>query len=296
MSILFGGSILVAFIAGMIALFAPCCISVLLPAYFASTFQNRRKIIGMTFIFGAGIATVIVPLVLGFSYVINLINAQHGLIYLIGGLFMLSLGVYLLLGGQFHMPVHSRRSNGKLGVKSIYSLGIFSGVASACCAPVLAGVLAISAFTASIGLVSLLGIAYVFGMVVPLLIMALLYSKIDLRKSRLFRPKSFRYRIGRFTRTLNGTTLASGLLLSVVGVISIRYGLTQDSMDQPANWQYQVTLALQRLSNFLTELLDFIPNAVTGLLLIGLLIIAIKITIKQFSSSETEGDTHEKKT
>lgn len=44
-SIFFGGSIAAATIAGMIALFAPCCVSVMLPAYFAASFQNRRLLI-----------------------------------------------------------------------------------------------------------------------------------------------------------------------------------------------------------------------------------------------------------
>ncbi|MFL5697075.1 MAG: hypothetical protein ACJ797_08240 [Ktedonobacteraceae bacterium] len=44
-SIFFGGSVLAAVIAGAIALFAPCCISVMLPAYFASSFQNRRLLV-----------------------------------------------------------------------------------------------------------------------------------------------------------------------------------------------------------------------------------------------------------
>ncbi|MBI3961248.1 MAG: cytochrome c biogenesis protein CcdA, partial [Deinococcus sp.] len=39
-SLFSGGSALAAFVAGNIALFAPCCISVMLPAYFASSFQN----------------------------------------------------------------------------------------------------------------------------------------------------------------------------------------------------------------------------------------------------------------
>ena len=63
-SIFFGGSVLAAVIAGMIALFAPCCISVMLPAYFASSFQNRRLLVAMTFLFAAGIATVILPIAL----------------------------------------------------------------------------------------------------------------------------------------------------------------------------------------------------------------------------------------
>src|SRR5205807_8361238 len=47
-SIFFGGSLLAAIIAGAIALFAPCCISVMLPAYFASSFQKRRRLVAMT--------------------------------------------------------------------------------------------------------------------------------------------------------------------------------------------------------------------------------------------------------
>ncbi len=61
-SIFFGGSVVAAVVAGSIALFAPCCISVMLPAYFASSFQNRRLLVAMTFLFAAGVATVILPI------------------------------------------------------------------------------------------------------------------------------------------------------------------------------------------------------------------------------------------
>jgi cytochrome c-type biogenesis protein len=50
--VFFGGSLVAATVAGMITLFAPCCISVMLPAYFASSFQNRRRLVAMTFLFG----------------------------------------------------------------------------------------------------------------------------------------------------------------------------------------------------------------------------------------------------
>jgi cytochrome c-type biogenesis protein len=79
-SILFGGSFAAAFIAGIIALFAPCCISVMLPAYFAGTFQNRRLLVAMTLLFAAGIATVILPIVLGASFLVSLFATQHSFI------------------------------------------------------------------------------------------------------------------------------------------------------------------------------------------------------------------------
>jgi cytochrome c biogenesis protein CcdA len=42
--------VIAAVVAGAIALFAPCCISAMLPAYFASSFQNRRRLVAMSFV------------------------------------------------------------------------------------------------------------------------------------------------------------------------------------------------------------------------------------------------------
>ncbi len=131
-SIFFGGSVLAAMIAGAIALFAPCCISVMLPAYFASSFPNRRLLVAMTFLFAAGIATVILPIALGASIIRQLLTTQHTAIYVIGGLIVLALAIYVLLGGQIHLPMPGRRAGGNTGVLSVYSLGLFSGMASSC--------------------------------------------------------------------------------------------------------------------------------------------------------------------
>src|SRR5205807_6331232 len=103
-SIFFGGSLLAAIIAGAIALFAPCCISVMLPAYFASSFQNRRRLVAMTFLFAAGIATVVLPIALGASALLALINGGHTPLYVTGGLLMVALGLYTLAGGRIDLP------------------------------------------------------------------------------------------------------------------------------------------------------------------------------------------------
>src|SRR5260370_11764845 len=98
-SIFFGGSVLAAVIAGAIALFAPCCISVMLPAYFASSFPNRRLLVAMTFLFAAGIATIILPIAMGASVVQRLLTAPHTAIYVTGAPIMLALATSLLPGG-----------------------------------------------------------------------------------------------------------------------------------------------------------------------------------------------------
>src|SRR5207253_8191879 len=103
-SIFFGGSVLAAIIAGAIALFAPCCISVMLPAYFASSFQNRRRLVAMTFVFAGGIATLVLPITLGASILLRLVTANHTPLYIGGGLLMLGLGLYTLAGGRIDVP------------------------------------------------------------------------------------------------------------------------------------------------------------------------------------------------
>ena len=229
-SIFFGGSVLAAVIAGAIALFAPCCISVMLPAYFASSFPNRRVLVAMTFLFAAGIATIILPIALGAAVLQRLLTAQHTAIYVTGGLVVLALAIYVLLGGQIHLPMPGRRAGGKTGVLSVYTLGIFSGMASSCCAPVLAGVIALSSVASSFWLALGLGTAYAFGMVAPLFAIALLWERLGGRVSRLFRPRAFTWRLGPLRSTLTATNLASGLLLALIGGSMLWVGLQYSSM------------------------------------------------------------------
>src|SRR5207244_9602573 len=169
----------------------------------------------MTYLFAAGIATVILPIVMGASILRQLLTAQHTPIYVTGGILVLGLAIYVLLGGQIHLPMPGRRAGGKAGVLSVYSLGIFSGVASSCCAPVLAGVIALSSVVSSFWLALGLGAAYVFGVVAPLFLIALLSDRYDWRASRLFRPRAFTWRLGPLTNTLTATNLASGILLAL---------------------------------------------------------------------------------
>lgn len=280
-SIFFGGSILAAIIAGAIALFAPCCISVMLPAYFASSFQNRRLLVAMTFLFAAGIATIILPLAFGASLIRQILVSQHTVIYVIGGGLMLALAIYVLLGGQIHLPMPGRSASGKTGMLSVYSLGLFSGIASSCCAPVLAGVIALSSVVASFWMALALGVAYVFGMVAPLFVIALLWDRYDWRVSRLFRPRSFTWRIGSFVRTVTVTTLASGILLLVIGGSMLWIGLAYRSMPPLADWQVSLSGSLQHAGQTITNALAWIPNWLGLVLFLAILGGLVGITLKQ---------------
>ena len=269
-SIFFGGSLVAAVIAGSVALFAPCCISVMLPGYFATAFQNRRRLVAMTFLYGAGVATIILPIALGAAAVQRFIIGEHTIVYLVAGAALLALAGFTLAGGQIHLPMPGRRA-GRTGPLGVYSLGVFSGVASSCCAPVLAGVIALSGIASSFAVSLGLGAAYVFGMVAPLFVISLLWERLDLRRSRLLRPRSFTWRVGRLRRTITGTALLSGVLLAVMGAGTLYIGLAGDAMPSASGWQADVSAELQHYGKVATDALAWVPGWVGALVLLSVL-------------------------
>ena len=84
-------SLITAFFGGMVALFAPCCITYLLPSYLANIFRSREKVVWMTIVFGLGIATILVPTALGIRAVGQVFQQYHTQTYIVGGAFMILL-------------------------------------------------------------------------------------------------------------------------------------------------------------------------------------------------------------
>ncbi len=290
-SLFFGGSILAAVVAGSLALFAPCCISFMLPAYFASSFQNRLRLVAMTFLFAGGVATVILPIALGASVLRQFLTTQHATIYVVGGVLLFGLAIYLLLGGQIHLPMPGRRAGGKAGVASVYSLGVFSGITSSCCAPVLAGVIALSSVAPSFGIALGLGTAYVFGMVDPLFIISLLWERFDWRASRLFHPRSFTWKLGPIQRAISATNLASGLLLLIMAGAMIWVGFTFGSMQAPTGWQATLAVSLQHIGKVITGVFAWLPNWAAALALVLIVALLAWRALRQVGSNPADEES-----
>ena len=96
--ILISTTIIASFIGGVVALFAPCCISVMLPAYFANTFRRRKELVAMTFLFALGVASIILPIAFGASALTRFIIGRHTLVFLIGAAMMVALGLAMVFG------------------------------------------------------------------------------------------------------------------------------------------------------------------------------------------------------
>ena len=101
---------------------------------------------------------------------------------------------------------------------TFFSLGVFSGIASSCCAPVLAGVMTLSALSGNPlgGLV--LGLAFVFGMVIPLLVMALVWDAARLNERRWGRAKPIRVTVAGRSLHTNSVNLLVAVAFVVMGV------------------------------------------------------------------------------
>ena len=262
--VVLGGAVLASFLAGMVALFAPCCISVMLPAYLASSFTTKRALVAMTFVFAAGLGLIILPIALGAAAVGALINANHTLVYLAGAAFMFALGAYMVLGGQLALPMPDVPLRQGRGPLAVFSLGAFSGVSSACCAPVLAGLVALAGASASFGAALALGVAYVFGMAFPLFIIALLWDRFDWGESPLLRGRRLSLRVPGRTLAVHSTALASGVLLMAMGLVTAYVAVSGDAMPS-SGWQLELSANVQHYAAVVRNRLAVLPGWLTAL-------------------------------
>lgn len=271
--ILLGSSVLGGFVGGMLALFAPCCITVLLPSYFASTFRNVGTLLRMTFLFGAGIAVVILPIALGLAALGQVFSRYHTVLFLIGGLFLLTLGVMTLRGRGFELPFMRAPSfEGRPGA-SIFALGVFSGAASSCCAPVLVGVLTLTALTSSFPGAVAVALAYVFGMVFPLFLIALVGDRFGWTTSRIVRGTTVHLRFGGREVEIHSTNLIGGLLFLAMGVFVLILAATGNAfLAFPG--QAELGASLQQLGDRIIGALSGVPNV---LVVVVLLVLAVAL-------------------
>ena len=283
-SLFTGTTLFASFLGGVVALFAPCCISVMLPSYFATTFGRRLRLVAMTFVFGAGIATVILPIALGAAGIGTLVRAHHLAFFLAGGLLMFALGALTLAGRKLPIPMLGMRTSTSQGPLAVYSLGLFSGVASSCCAPVLAGVAALSGLSGSFPAALAIGAAYVFGMVFPLFLLALSWDRLKLGDSRLVRGRTFHRRVRGRTLELHSTALVSGLMLTIMGIIAIVLAFRGASM-RTSGWQTTLSASLQHQAHIATTWVARLPGVVSVAALVTGFLALCWIGLNQASAS-----------
>jgi len=286
------GSIVAAFFAGAVALFSPCCIVFLFPAYLASAVKARRwRLLPLTLVFAAGIALVLVPITLGIGMLATALARYHRPLYVAGGLLMLGLAALALTGHSWSLPAFVRAPDvQRSDAPGVFALGVFSGIASSCCAPVLAGVMTLSVLSSSALGAASLGLAYVFGMVFPLLVMALLWDRLRLGERRPFAARPVRIRVAGRTVHTNTINVAVAVAFALMGAAVIALAFSGDVTAAPGV-QRAIGQWLSRVFEDVLAFLDPIPEPLLGLGLLGL---AASIFVLAFRARpRREGARHE---
>jgi cytochrome c-type biogenesis protein len=286
MNALVGTSLIAAFVAGVAALLAPCCIGVLLPSYLANIFKEKYKVFFMTFVFFLGMLTIFLPIGLGASFLAQLFSNYHNIIFSIGGIFLIILGLTMLFGKKFMAPT-TIRDNFKQYVSSVYLLGVFSAIATTCCAPVLAGVMTLSIASGTILWGVIYTLAYVVGMTLPLFIIALFLDKYNLTEKITKARRKITLKLGTFSWQITIAELISSLIFLSMGVY-ITYLAFQNRLFMRSEYQLDMNITSAKLLNYINGFVSQIPEYVWAVIFVGLIGWFTYLFINQIKNNENK--------
>jgi len=216
-------NILVAFSAGLFSFLSPCVLP-LIPSYLSFISgvsleemrapqiagRVRRRVALNSLAFISGFSLVFVSLGASASFLGGVFFAYRGLIRILGGIFILVVGIYLI--GLFKLPFLGRYFQFHLKDKPAGYLGtVVVGITFAaawipCVGPILGAILTLAGSAAEVKKGIFLLATYAAGLAVPFFLSAVALESF-FRLSQLFR------------RYLQAVHIAAGILLVIVGVL-----------------------------------------------------------------------------
>jgi cytochrome c-type biogenesis protein len=210
-----------AFLSGVLSFLSPCSLPIL-PAYFAYSFQSSRKnIVIMTLAFFAGLATTMTLLGASVTAVSRLLVRNIAELSIIGGAVIILFGILSILGkgptGIQFQDSTARTVGGSYIYGATFAIGW-----TACIGPILGAILTLLATQgAGIAQGALLSFVYTLGLGLPLFLISLFFSRLGngSRFWNFIRGRAFTVRVFGQELTLHTTTLISGGLLIVMGVL-----------------------------------------------------------------------------
>ncbi|MFC9435931.1 cytochrome c biogenesis CcdA family protein [Nocardia sp. NPDC057030] len=216
-----GIGLFAAFLGGLLALLSPCS-ALLLPSFFAYSFENQGRLLARTGVFYLGLCTTLVPLGAAGSLAGRLLVGHRDLLIAIGGWTIIGLGVAQILGRGFAFGF-AQRAAAKLGrpeqTGAVYLLGLVYGLAGFCAGPILGSILAVAAVSGSPVHGGLLLAVYALGLATPLFVLASLWDRFQLGRRKWLRGSSFR--LGRIE--LHTTSVLSGLFFVALGALLLAF-------------------------------------------------------------------------
>lgn len=267
-NLIFGVSLTASFLGGMVALFAPCCITFLFPSYLGTIFKERKRVVFLTLVFAAGLGSVLVPVALGMRAIVSLFDQFHTTTYLLGALLMVLLGIMTFFEVKLSLPLPRYTMPKETTVVSTFLLGIFSGITSSCCAPVLFAAITLSSLSPTLLTALVVSVFYVLGIVFPLFFLSLFFDKLTNQylykfKSRLEKPLKI---------IASVTFIFSGIIIAVLAL--------SGKIEMGTSMAYSTTLRM-----FIYEVSSRLRSSILD---IGVLIIIIIVFILMFKEAKNE--------
>lgn len=235
----------ITFLAGLFSFLSPCTLPIL-PAYFAFTFQAKREQVTlMSVAFFCGLATTMVLFGASATALSRFLFSYLSLLTTLGGIVIILFGVMSFLGVGFTgMQLFERPASGVVG--SFLYGATFSLGWSACVGPILGALLTLLA-TQGIAVAqgALLAFVYALGLGSPLIIISSFFGRLGTGSAfwRFIKGRAFVVRLAGHDIHLHTTSMASGLLLVVMGGLLATGNLTSIS-----EWSRQTSLAQFTLS------------------------------------------------
>lgn len=211
-----------ALAGGILALLSPCG-ALLLPSFFAYAFDHPGTLLARTGVFYAGLITTLVPLGVSASSLTIFVRSNQETVVTTAGFVIIGLGLFVAFGGGFFLAGRRTRERGATAgtsTGSVYVLGLAYGLTGFCTGPILGSILVLAAAGGQPVRGGLLLAVYALGMVVPLVLLSLVWGRLGERPHRWLRGRDVR--LGRFT--FHSTSLVSGLLMALVGVVMVVSG------------------------------------------------------------------------
>jgi len=212
--------LVLALIAGLLSLLSPCTLPVV-PAFFAYAFGSKN-VIGKTAAFFLGLSTLFVLLGIGANLIGGFLKQNLLIFTQVSGALILLFGLYILAGQGFSgLRLKTNKPTSLIGT---FLFGIVFGASwTPCVGPILVAVLIMASTAGSAISGGVLLFAYTVGFAVPFIVFAVFAGS---RIEKLLSGKELRFRLMSKRMTVHTTTLISGLLFIILGVLILSGQLT----------------------------------------------------------------------
>lgn len=255
-----------AFFGGILTLLSPCSV-MLLPAFFSYAFSNPGQLLTRTGIFYLGLAATLVPLGVLAGTLGGFVTQNRQTLVLGAAVLVIILGIIQLVGSP--MPFGNAGASVEgTSPFAVFLLGTIYGLLGACAGPILGSVLTLAALGGTPLYGGLVLAIFALGMTVPLLVLALLWTRFT-RVQEWLRPRELR--LGKWRNTW--TQIIGGIVSVGLGAFLIFSGGFTDGGLLTASQQY-------RLESWTLSRTGVIPDyvfALGALLLVAVVYLAHRV-------------------